>query len=57
MTGKTCTKCNEKKPFSDFAKRYDLVSGFGYVSRCRECTATYNREWKRMNGKKRRQKA
>lgn len=44
---KTCTKCEQEKPLSDFYKH----SGFpdGYRSRCKGCHVKKSEEWRKAN--------
>ena len=47
MKNKICTKCNIEKPIELFTKNNRIKSG--YTSRCNECTATYKREYRKLN--------
>lgn len=43
MESKTCTKCHQAKPLSDFHKDTRLKAGI--VARCKSCTCGYKREY------------
>lgn len=52
MTEKTCSKCNEVKPVSEFSKRKDpnaALTGWRYNSRCKPCVLEDTREFRRKN--------
>ena len=37
MKEKTCTRCQETKPLTEFYRRKDRPNGTGYASECKEC--------------------
>jgi hypothetical protein len=47
METKICTKCAIEKPIDLFTKDNKIKSG--YTSRCKECTADYKREHRKLN--------
>lgn len=44
---KTCKRCKEVKPLSDFGK--DRGQNDGLAIWCKECSAAYQREWRQKN--------
>lgn len=44
VNGKSCTKCKQWKPFSDFQK--DAAHKTGYRSQCRECVKIYKKAYR-----------
>lgn len=50
MITKTCTKCGETKPTSEFHKQADSPDGFRWS--CKVCTKTSNDAWKTANATK-----
>lgn len=51
MLTKTCTKCNEEKPTTQFGKRNTKC---GFVSHCKLCLSIYNKKRYAKNGSKKR---
>lgn len=46
---KTCTKCNQIKPLTEYCKKRK-----GYNSRCKHCCRAYNKKWSENNRDKKR---
>lgn len=46
---KTCTKCGEGKPLTEFYRRRNRPTGSGYDSRCKDCAKALTREWNARN--------
>lgn len=53
VASKSCTKCGEMKPFSEFWKRSD--GRYGLQQRCKTCIRKQVREWGRANPEKKRE--
>lgn len=47
---KTCTKCRELKPVSDFRARKLKSGTASFESKCIPCEREYKRDWKRNKG-------
>ena len=45
---KRCTKCGEEKPYSEF--HFEKRSSDGVVSRCKDCTRAYGKQWRQAKG-------
>lgn len=47
MKTKTCTRCGQEKPLSEFGKNRGLKDGFSYW--CRQCWRKYHAEYREKN--------
>ncbi len=47
MKTKTCTKCGQEKPLSEFGKNRGFKDGFSYW--CRQCWRKYHTEYRDKN--------
>lgn len=45
---KTCTKCNQEKPLSEFGK--DKTKPDGCYPSCKDCKSKYNKKFREING-------
>ena len=53
MILKTCSKCKERKPHSEFSKRRDSKDGLSH--QCKECFKQRNKQYYKENTKKKKQ--